>query len=888
MTPDPLAGASSPSAHWVKRAIFAFGLSLCAATIFVLSSDVRQKIDAMAGARSDNFQWTLSQFEVEILAFRSALQDAQMGEADLKEVRRRFDILYSRLQTLHRSPLYGDIRFQEEVSSDLDDLRDFLARTVQIIDGTDSDLRSAIPGLEKEADQLRNTARRISLAGLDAFAERADQQREGVADTLARIAALTALMVVALLVLVVTLMRLNRLTRIQARVQAQTNSRLGAIVSTSLDAIIVVSRDGRVISFNGAAERIFGHTSEEVIGRDMGELIVPDHLRPAHAAGMKRYCETRERRVIGRGLFQLEAKRKDGTIFPVELSISTAESSDGEIFVSFIRDISARVAAEKELVEARDRAVAGEKAKAGLLAVMSHEMRTPLNGILGTLELLEDTELTDRQHRYVDIISGSGRLLLHHVNDVLDISRLDSGKADFAQEPFDLPSLLQEVLEGQMAVAEANGNQLTISTDSRLSRPVVGDPIRLRQVLLNLVGNAIKFTRNGEVKIHAERIGTGDVVEIRVRDTGIGIEPADLERIFEDFVTLDTSYIRKAGGTGLGLGIVRRIVRSMGGEIGVESAPGEGSLFWVRIPFAKPALDRDQPSNRSVRAPGVSRKTERMRVLVVEDNRINRIVAREMLEKEGHAVTEAHDGSEGVAFAEARPFDLILMDISMPEMDGVTATRTIRSGDGRNRATPIVALTAHAQPSDMARFEAAGMTDTLVKPISRSALQNLMARLHSPAKVAPDDEADDRGPLDRRVLGELRQQVGHDRFCVLLTDFIAETEEAIAALNAGMEASADHGRMAGDIHHLAGSAAVFGARSLQTELAGLERAVKAGELEAGGRLLEMVASTWTSTREALSQQLLADAPEKNPSFEDGVAADADKGSRAGKARASRT
>ncbi|WP_316652724.1 PAS domain-containing hybrid sensor histidine kinase/response regulator [Ovoidimarina sediminis] len=413
-------------------------------------------------------------------------------------------------------------------------------------------------------------------------------------------------------------------------------NRLQNVISTSIDGILAVGRDGRILDYNGAAERIFGYTREEAIGQDMAEVIIPDHLRKAHDAGMTRYSQTGEKRVVDKGLVRLEAKRKDGSVFPVEASISSIEADGEEIFISYMRDISKQVYAEQELVDARDKAVAGEKAKAELLAVMSHEMRTPLNGLLGTMELLEDTELAAPQRKYLSAMETSARLLVHHINDVLSISSADAGQLNLVNSEIRPKELLDELIESQRRAIEANGNRIDIVVSDE-PELMWADRIRLNQIILNLVGNANKFTRDGQIAVEFEGLPDGSAVEFRVTDTGIGIAEEDQETIFEDFRTLDPSYGRTAEGTGLGLGIPKRLVEAMGGEIGVESEPGEGSLFWIRLPIGTPTSEANphtMDEGEPVLAPAIG-----LKILLVEDNKINRLVAREMLEKAGHSVT---------------------------------------------------------------------------------------------------------------------------------------------------------------------------------------------------------------------------------------------------------
>jgi PAS domain S-box-containing protein len=651
-----------------------------------------------------------------------------------------------------------------------------------------------------------------------------------------------------MVVLLVLLSHFVRQERTRAHQEGLTRARLASIIETSLDAVLVADEDGRVLEFNPAAEKTFGYARSEAVGQRMEDLIVPDHHRAAHVAGMRRYRETGEKRVLGKGRVRLEARRKSGTIFPVELSISSALTRDGEIFVSFARDISHRVAAERELIQARDEAVAGEKAKADLIAVMSHEMRTPLNGMLGTLDLLDIGERPPKEREYFDIIRASGRQLLYHVDTVLEISRAEAGKIVLAEEPFSLPVLVRELVESQRGVAEHRGNALSHLVETGGEDHVVGDPTRIRQVLLNLLGNAIKFTRNGAISVEAERMGDRETVEFRVIDNGIGIDADDIDRVFEDFVTLDTSYTRAAGGTGLGLAIVRRLVDAMGGEIGVESIKGEGSCFWVRLPLPSVTRlggrERAEPVLPS--APVEAASVAPMKVLIVEDNRINRVVLRDMLEQDGHSVDEAHDGQQGVEMAARRSYDIVLMDISMPVLDGVEATRAIRSSEARGTRLPIVALTAHAANADKERFRAAGLDDILVKPISRQGLRAILAGFSRRGASALDPVAAPSDALEQAQIKELGDMLGAEKLADLVASFRTEMDRAVDEI-ASRVSRGDLGHDLVDlVHHAAGSAAMFGATALRGELAGLEDGIRQGrapEPETGAHLRK----TWSRT-----------------------------------------
>lgn len=831
-------------------AVAAFVVGLLLLVLVQTGQDVRRQIDALATANSDNTQWSLAQADVEILTLQTAATAVLAGDGavTLNDIRERFDIFYSRVQILSESPLYAPLRADADVDAALARIDLFLTEMVPLIDAPDAVLAGALDQLVQRTGAIRYDVRVITLRGVAILAGDADRQRSGVADTLTLVSALTVTLFVVLILLLALLVHFVRLERDRARAEAHTKARLAAIVATSLDAVIVADQHGRLIEFNGAAETIFGHARDAVIGRRMEDLIIPDHMRDAHRRGMARYQRTGERRVIGKGRVRLEALRASGEVFPIELSISQAETRDGEIFVAYARDITQRVAEERELIEARDRAVAGERAKADLIAVMSHEMRTPLNGMLGTLDLLQHDPRTPRDAEYLEIIRNSGRQLLHHVDTVLEVSRAEAGKIVPETEVFSLSALTRELVEGLRGVAEHRGNALVQRVAPDGPDRVLGDPTRIRQVLTNLVGNAIKFTRNGTVDIEVARTGTGDMVSFTVRDDGIGIDPADQDRIFEDFVTLDTSYARAAGGTGLGLAIVRRLVTAMGGEIGVDSAKGQGSTFHVRLPL--PAAPDDMPLPGSDDSDAPAAPVAPMKVLIVEDNRINRLVLRELLERDGHSVAEAHDGREGVAMASRNSYDIVLMDISMPVLDGVAATREIRAAEARGTRLPIVALTAHAGEADREGFKVAGLDDILVKPITRDALRRILARSSGRPQVPATPEPVAR--LDIAQLDDLAETLGRDRLDALLDDFLDETEAAVADIAARLDAPPHDSDLADRIHHAAGSSALIGATDLRTELATLETALRGGHPVAEGSAARLRA-VWAATTAAIAR-----------------------------------
>ena len=723
-----------------KLAPFAPKLGVGAAVIVVvtllvltgsLARDVLCQIRDLSAANSDNAQWNLSQSEVEHLRLQSAVSQALQG-GSLEPVRLHFDIFYNWVFTLHDSSLFSGLRESNHGVDGLGKIQDLLITFVPIVDGPDEQLRGHLSELEADLAVNGHEVRAMTLAGLVANALGADSKREAVAATLRRLGWVVVALFSALALTAWKIGRLYRHGRVLTAASNAAAARMQAMVTSSLDAILMVDVKGRIIAFNGAAESIFGFSRDEAIGKKLVDLIVPDHLRSGYLDAMTRYRSTGDTKGVERGRVRLEAKRKSGEIFPVELSITLSRSGKDAIFVSYLRDISDRIAAETELTRARDDALAGEHAKANLLTVMSHEMRTPLSGVLGSMDLLGATPLTKEQTGYLHAMRVSGEILLHHVNEVLDLSQLEAGVRLEPPQNFDLAELMSGLVDSQQATARAAGNTLDLRCRLDKTSIVRGRPRKIQQALLNLIGNALKFTRNGSVVVELDRQGNGDQVQILIRDTGAGIGADDLERIFEDFVTLDASYGRAREGTGLGLAITRRIVDALEGQIEVESKLGEGSLFRVSLPLpdAQTDLARQPRSEVGANSPKA--------ILVVEDNDINRVLMTTTLQRMGHQVTAAAGGAEAVAAAAAGQFDLILMDISMPKVDGIEAYRRIRA-QNLAEGVDIVALTAHVAADDHARILDTGFAEVATKPINRSELSDLISR-HTSAGMAADPQ----------------------------------------------------------------------------------------------------------------------------------------------------
>jgi two-component system sensor histidine kinase/response regulator len=1003
-------------------------LALLGGAIIVLLSTtvysvltLRDEYNASSG-RYDTVVWAASHTKNELSLFMSALDTYVVGTSAMSQTEfvTRYDYLKQRLPEFLKSMRADEedalgggqlaIRLAEVLNSNDRRLRALKIGDFRVYSAIRSELLPVFNDVKKLTDSSQSQVTRF----------RAERLRPIYLNLL--ISAIATMSAGGLLVVLLfrEIRRTRRLYRqvyaAEGRATAARTQLLEAIEAMN-DGFSLYDSDDRLILFNAKYADIYAGGAEGRIEQGQRFEDVVRRTASRHVMIAKSDPEVW---IADR----LEKHRNPSRPFELQMSdgrwilVGEFRTDEGGR-VSVHTDITAQKLNEEALTEAKIRAEDANVAKSRFLAMMSHEIRTPMNGVLGMTNLLLETRLDGEQNQYAETVRKSGEALLTIINDILDFSKLEAGRLDLESVAFDLEDVTDGVADLLSARAFERGVEIAVILDPALPRKFMGDPTRIRQVLLNFAGNAIKFTDHGGVTLDIVLAGSRDdqpLLRFNVTDTGIGIPKDRQNALFQEFTQVDASTARKYGGTGLGLAICKRLIGLMDGEIGLESVEGEGSTFWFQI--ALPAADADttdalhrlrpmldgrkagviaanpvlreglaarlrglgmviehqsdamlQPSNpidhlviegslveqapptgisslrqavsgrivaaiepsqrpranqivargidgfvmRPARsAPLAEALTGRdgealanaqqtleqigdsaargMRVLVTDDNKINLQVARIMLEKAGYVVSAAEDGGSAVRAVEADDFEIILMDVQMPDMDGFEVTEKIRAMGGVKSAIPVVAVTANAMPEHRDECLEKGMDDFIAKPFDKVELLQLVARwalvgaksTGGPPQQAANDEAElgmsttqpekasgieieqatptvtaVQAMVDRDILDQFGSDVGEDYLPVLLADFITDTTELLERMNAPLtEASAkDVGR---DAHSLKSSSGTIGARSLSETAARIETLCDSGDLDAArheiGRIRDIADGTLAEIRDIIGSR----------------------------------
>ena len=998
-TPEWKRRDSVPEAGDVKRTGVNRTLAILLVTVVVLLSTtvfsvltLRQEYNA-SSSRYDSIVWGASHTRTELSLFLSALDTYVLGASGMSqaEFEQRYDYLKQRLPA-----------FLDAMRSDQEDTLgagDLAAGIQQRLQSNDQRLRSLQPGDFREYNRLRNellplfnALQQLSNSSeLTVTQSRADRLRPIYFELLISAIATMAAAVLLVLLLIREIRRTTRLYRqvsaAEARASAARTQLLEAIEAMN-DGFALYDGSDRLILFNTRYRELY--TSAGSAGIETGQRF-EDIMRRTASRHIVDATEDPEGWIDWR----VARHRNPGGPFEQQLVdgrwvlVGEFRTDEGGR-VSVHTDITAQKEHEEALREAKERAEDANVAKSRFLAMMSHEIRTPMNGVLGMTNLLLETGLTGEQNQYAETVRKSGEALLTIINDILDFSKLEAGRLELEEVAFDLEDLADGVADLLSARAFERGTEIAVIYDPELPKRFFGDPTRIRQVLLNFAGNAIKFTEIGGVTIEILLTGSeNDRPKLRfnVTDTGIGIPKDRQDALFQEFTQVDVSTARRYGGTGLGLAISKRLVDLMGGELGLTSEEGHGSTFWFEaslrvadvehkghaqdmlarltpmlegrqaailatnsvlreglaarlrglgllIAHQGSALDvqprpvdhlvidggladhaeaadvarlRSRVSGRMVVAidPAQRGRVEEIvargfdqfltrplrplpiaealtgrdadlqkdaaaqiehigdeaargaRVLVTDDNRINLQVAKVMLEKAGYAVTAAEDGAGALAAIRGSDFEVVLMDVQMPDMDGFEVTAAIRGMEGRKAATPVIAVTANAMQEHRDECLSKGMDDFIAKPFDKIELLQLVAKWAlvgakstggppAPAEqpetetpgsaeaaapaLADAGEAEGEPLIDRAILDQFGEDVGQDFLPELLRDFMLDTEERLEKLSGPLDENSadDLGREA---HSLKSSAGTVGAVSLSEAAAKIERLCDSGPLE---------------------------------------------------------
>ena len=606
------------------------------------------------------------------------------------------------------------------------------------------------------------------------------------------------------------------------RALSEREAQFRLLAENATDVIARLTMDGTLTYISPSCLAVLGYTVDELVGTRVTNHIFDED----RAATIERFNQIRKGSTKHRRRIEYRFQHKDGRWIWLEANPKVVLDKAGRPieFVDVVRETTERRAMETEALIAREFAEKAAQTQAQFLATMSHELRTPLNSIIGFTDMLLDrTDFSADARRQIGLIQTASETLLTVVNDVLDFSKIEEGKLELAPVTFRPHELIEAVVAIMQGAADSKALDLRVSIDDAVGPLLVGDQQRIRQILFNLLNNAMKFTSQGSVSLEVRRIGgddAGDRLWIGVTDTGIGIAEAKLDLLFQRFSQIDGSISREYGGSGLGLAICKRLVEMMGGQIGVTSTLGAGSTFWIDLYLPRDVAKAQDAAVAQVRPVGI-----RARLLLVEDMDVNREIASALLDKLGYEVDTVVDGADAIVAVQSGGYDLVLMDIQMPGMDGITATKHIRQLSGPSAGTPIIAMTANVLSSQVAAFRRAGMNGHVGKPFRQDELRREIERcLVMPPSDPAASNADDRSPtiVDEDALALLASLLGPAK----IESLLLKLQERLESFVASDHMPSAQGNLTVQAHQLVSSAGMLGFKDVSRDCALFESALR--------------------------------------------------------------
>lgn len=863
----------------VSAQVLMFVLLLAVFGQLITAMAFRDRMEQVRSTDSDNNGWVVAQLEVDYQDLVIAQRDfvlAETGTSDipldqaLKSLRLEFDIYYSRLDVLS-----GKMRnkgISPIIEANLLPVRAARDQMAEMIDAASLDDLSSLEGLGPLLDSQEEIVRTLTVDYLQFFIDGMTDARLAEEALFYRFFFQALALSVLIAVGTVLVVRLWRDLELRTNQTGRIAATLTKAFNSTLSAVVVTDMNGRIRFCNEQTSEIFGYDTEFLQGVSAREALVAPSMYEAYDRQLSLITETGKWTASGEGTVPGFGRRSNGEVFPIEMSVVVDEDVDGTpILLSFIRDVSAQRAAEAQMTMALNEAenlarVAEESAsaKSAFVATISHEMRTPLHGLMASLELINSDTLTDDNQHFLSIAQECGTRALAQVNDILDFTRI--GESVEQPTVFDPVAIAKSIFLEVLPIANKRNNELKLNVDG-FDGPcaLVGLPLAFSRALYNLVGNASKFTENGTitVRLDMQLVDDGTAqLDVSVSDTGIGISPEDHKRIFQKFETATEADRGPSSGTGLGLAITTLAVEKMGGTLGLDSTLGFGSRFHFSIPLKRVEKSVEATADVVDMSKLATVEVPKLDILVVDDNRVNRTLLCEMLHRMDHTTETASDGSIAVEMAEAKHYDLILMDFSMPVMDGQEATRRIRSGKGPNKGTIIFGVTAYAHfGNDPDAPENQPFNDILIKPMGQQDLAAAITRAFCPSDtlpmpapssanlaeapaVAQDARIDLPHPSPQSVgqqpashFSAIIAAIGKEQAIDLIGTALGDAREAQVALG---ELGGPLPDRADRIHKAVGSTGMIGMTLLSEYLATAEELARDGDDPADSELPEMV------------------------------------------------